>query len=70
MSPSYRKDRSVKLSKKLLSATGLILASTMLAGCAGFGIGSNIYKPGMTAADIGERARKLVAAFKAAAGVA
>lgn len=39
MSPSYRKDRSVKLSKKLLSATGLILASTMLAGCAGFGGG-------------------------------
>jgi len=40
------------------------------AGCAGFGIGSNIYKPGMTAADVGERARKLVSAFKAATGVA
>ena len=40
------------------------------AGCAGFGIGSNIYKPGMTAADVGERARKLVAAFKAATGAA
>ncbi|BCP51800.1 2-dehydro-3-deoxy-6-phosphogalactonate aldolase [Kaistia sp. 32K] len=37
------------------------------AGCAGFGIGSNIYKPGMTAAEVGERAHKLVAAFKAAA---
>jgi 2-dehydro-3-deoxyphosphogalactonate aldolase len=35
-------------------------------GCAGFGIGSNIYKPGMTAAEIGARAEKLVAAFAAA----
>jgi 2-dehydro-3-deoxyphosphogalactonate aldolase len=40
------------------------------AGCAGFGIGSNIYKPGMTAAEVGERARKLVAAFKEATRVA
>jgi len=43
-------------------------ADYIQAGCAGFGIGSNIYKPGMSAADIGERARKLAAAFKAAAG--
>jgi len=43
-------------------------ANYIQAGCAGFGIGSNIYKPGMSAADIGERARKLAAAFKAAAG--
>ncbi|WEK51866.1 MAG: 2-dehydro-3-deoxy-6-phosphogalactonate aldolase [Candidatus Kaistia colombiensis] len=45
-------------------------AEYIQAGCAGFGIGSNIYKPGMTAAEIGERASKLVAAFKAAASMA
>jgi len=39
-------------------------------GCAGFGIGSNIYKPGMTAAEIGERAAKLVAAFAVAQAAA
>jgi len=32
----------------------------------GFGIGSALYKPGMTAADIGARARDLVAAYDAA----
>lgn len=36
------------------------------AGCDGFGIGSNIYKPGMSALEIGRRAEILVAAFKAA----
>ena len=34
------------------------------AGCAGFGIGSNIYKPGMTADDVGKAARGFVAAWK------
>jgi 2-dehydro-3-deoxyphosphogalactonate aldolase len=34
------------------------------AGCAGFGIGSNIYKPGMTADDVGSAARGFVAAWK------
>lgn len=33
------------------------------AGCAGFGLGSYIYKPGMTLADIGERARTAVRAY-------
>jgi 2-dehydro-3-deoxyphosphogalactonate aldolase len=33
------------------------------AGCAGFGIGSNIYKPGMTADDVGKAARAFVAAW-------
>jgi 2-dehydro-3-deoxyphosphogalactonate aldolase len=33
------------------------------AGCAGFGLGSYIYKPGMTLADIGERARAAVRAY-------
>ena len=38
------------------------------AGCAGFGIGSNIYKPGMTAEDVGKAARDFVAAWKALKG--
>ena len=33
------------------------------AGCAGFGIGSNIYKPGMSADDVGKAARSFVAAW-------
>jgi 2-dehydro-3-deoxyphosphogalactonate aldolase len=36
------------------------------AGCAGFGIGSYLYKPGMSAADVGARAKEMVAAFDAA----
>jgi len=34
------------------------------AGCAGFGIGSNIYKPGMSADDVGKAAGEFVAAWK------
>jgi 2-dehydro-3-deoxyphosphogalactonate aldolase len=33
------------------------------AGCAGFGLGSYIFKPGMTAADVGMRARAAVSAY-------
>jgi 2-dehydro-3-deoxyphosphogalactonate aldolase len=33
------------------------------AGCAGFGLGSYIFKPGMGLAEIGERARKAVTAY-------
>ncbi|MCO6415916.1 2-dehydro-3-deoxy-6-phosphogalactonate aldolase [Siccirubricoccus sp. KC 17139] len=33
------------------------------AGAAGFGIGSSLYKPGLTPAEVGERARRLVAAL-------
>ena len=33
------------------------------AGCAGFGIGSNIYKPGMSSQDVGKAARDFVAAW-------
>jgi 2-dehydro-3-deoxyphosphogalactonate aldolase len=33
------------------------------AGCSGFGIGSNIYKPGMTADDVGKAAQQFVAAW-------
>jgi 2-dehydro-3-deoxyphosphogalactonate aldolase len=38
------------------------------AGCAGFGIGSNIYKPGMTADDVGEAAQNFVAAWNGLKG--
>ena len=34
------------------------------AGCAGFGIGSNIYKPGVSTDDVGRAARNFVAAWK------
>jgi 2-dehydro-3-deoxyphosphogalactonate aldolase len=33
------------------------------AGIAGFGIGSSLYKPGMSAADVGAKAREIVAAY-------
>jgi 2-dehydro-3-deoxyphosphogalactonate aldolase len=33
------------------------------AGAAGFGLGSALYKPGMTAAEVGERARQFIAAL-------
>jgi 2-dehydro-3-deoxyphosphogalactonate aldolase len=36
------------------------------AGAAGFGLGSDLFKPGFTDAEIAERAKKCVAAFKAA----
>ncbi|WP_409233843.1 2-dehydro-3-deoxy-6-phosphogalactonate aldolase [Novosphingobium sp. MMS21-SN21R] len=35
----------------------------LAAGAAGFGIGSSLYAPGRSAADVGERARALVATF-------
>jgi 2-dehydro-3-deoxyphosphogalactonate aldolase len=38
----------------------------LAAGTAGFGIGSSLYKPGMSAADVAKNARSLVAAWKAA----
>jgi 2-dehydro-3-deoxyphosphogalactonate aldolase len=42
------------------------IGSWLQAGIAGFGIGSSLYKPGMSAAEIGERARAMVAAYDAA----
>lgn len=38
-------------------------AEYFAAGCAGFGLGTYIYKPGMTAGDIAERAKAAVAAY-------
>lgn len=45
------------------------LAAWLEAGAAGFGLGSGVYKPGMAAAEVTERARAYVGAV-AAAGVA
>ena len=42
------------------------LAAYRKAGVAGFGLGSNLYKPGMSAAEVGKRAAAMVAAFDAA----
>lgn len=41
-------------------------ADWMAAGVTGFGIGSALYKPGMSAQDVGVRAAKMVAAYDAA----
>ena len=38
------------------------------AGCSGFGIGSNIYKPGMSAEDVGAAAAGFVAAWQSLKG--
>jgi 2-dehydro-3-deoxyphosphogalactonate aldolase len=52
-----------------LYAVGGVTPSNMQgwadAGCDGFGIGSNIYKPGMTADDVGRNAAGFVAAWNA-----
>jgi 2-dehydro-3-deoxyphosphogalactonate aldolase len=44
------------------------IASFLKAGVAGFGIGSSLYKPGMNADEIGERARAMVEAYDKAVG--
>ena len=38
------------------------------AGVAGFGIGSSLYKPGLSPAEVGARAKTMVAAWRAASG--
>lgn len=43
-------------------------AAWIAAGADGFGIGSALYRPGMTAEQIGARARQIVAAWDRAAG--
>jgi 2-dehydro-3-deoxyphosphogalactonate aldolase len=43
------------------------IAEYLRAGIAGFGIGSSLYKPGMSAAEIGRRAGAMVAAYDRAA---
>jgi 2-dehydro-3-deoxyphosphogalactonate aldolase len=39
------------------------MASWREAGAAGFGLGSALYKPGMPASEVGNRARAFVAAL-------
>jgi 2-dehydro-3-deoxyphosphogalactonate aldolase len=38
----------------------------LAAGTDGFGIGTELYRPGMTAADVSERALRIVAAYDSA----
>lgn len=42
------------------------MAAYVKAGATGFGLGSAIYKPGMSAGDVGARAKSLKAAFQSA----
>ena len=42
------------------------IAAYRKAGVAGFGLGSNLYKPGLSAAEVGKRASDMVAAYDAA----
>ncbi|QDH72812.1 2-dehydro-3-deoxy-6-phosphogalactonate aldolase [Brevundimonas sp. M20] len=44
------------------------LAGWKAAGASGFGIGGALFKPGMTASDVGERARAFVSAWNATQG--
>lgn len=43
------------------------IADYLAAGVVGFGIGSSLYKPGLTADEVGRRAQAMVAAYDAAA---
>jgi 2-dehydro-3-deoxyphosphogalactonate aldolase len=42
------------------------IADYLKAGVVGFGIGSSLYKPGLSAAEVGARAKAMVAAWRAA----
>jgi 2-dehydro-3-deoxyphosphogalactonate aldolase len=44
------------------------IADYMKAGVAGFGIGSSLYKPGLSPAEVGARAKAMIAAWRAAVG--
>jgi len=43
-------------------------AQWLAAGASGFGIGTALYAPGSTVAEVAERAAKIVAAYDAATG--
>jgi 2-dehydro-3-deoxyphosphogalactonate aldolase len=64
--------RAVLPSDQRLYAVGGVtpdnLASWRAAGASGFGIGGALFKPRMTASDVGERARAFVSAWNAAQG--
>ncbi len=42
-------------------------ASYLAAGVSAFGIGSNLFRPGLSAGEVGTRARRIIAAYEAAA---
>jgi 2-dehydro-3-deoxyphosphogalactonate aldolase len=42
------------------------IAAYRKAGVTGFGLGANLYQPGMDAKEVGRRARAMVAAYDAA----
>jgi 2-dehydro-3-deoxyphosphogalactonate aldolase len=44
------------------------IAAYLKAGVAGFGIGSSLYKPGLSPAEVGARAKAMVAAWRGAGG--
>ena len=48
--------------------TPCAMSSYLSAGATGFGLGSAIYKPGLTANDVGERARQFVRAWRELGG--
>ena len=45
--------------------TPVKMAAYTAAGASGFGLGSSLYQPGLSAAQVGERAAKIIAAWKA-----
>lgn len=64
--------RAVLPAGQRLYAVGGVTPSTLLewrqAGASGFGIGGALYKPGMSAVEVGSRAREFVTAWQAAQG--
>ncbi|TCP72581.1 2-dehydro-3-deoxy-6-phosphogalactonate aldolase [Sphingomonas sp. PP-CE-1G-424] len=68
-SPTVLKAMRAVLPKdtRVLPVGGIVpegMAAWTQAGAAGFGLGSALYAPGMTAADVGERAAGFIAALK------
>lgn len=69
-SPDVLKAQRAVLPKNVpvLAVGGIVpdrMAPWRAAGADGFGLGSAIYKPGMSATDVGEAARRFVAAWRA-----
>ena len=69
-SPAVLKAQRAVLPKNVpvLAVGGIVpdgMAPWRAAGADGFGLGSAIYKPGMSATDVGEAARRFVAAWRA-----